>query len=45
MGANNWSICKICNAEVGFFKRLDAIYELLEVPIIVRFKTFSSNLK
>ncbi len=27
------SICKIFNAEVGFFKLLDAVHELLEVPI------------
>ncbi len=32
--ANSISICEIFNVEVGFFKRLDAIHELLEVPFI-----------
>ena len=33
IAANSQSICKIFNAEVGFFKRLDVIHELLEVPL------------
>ncbi len=31
---NSRSICHNFNAEGGFFKLLDAIYELLEVPLI-----------
>ena len=29
---NSLSICKVFNEEVGFFKRLGAVHELLEVP-------------
>ena len=34
---NSKPICLTFNAEVGFFKRLDAIHELLEMPIVFVF--------
>ncbi len=40
---NSRSICQIFNAEVGFFKLLDAIHELLEVPLKFNLKFIISH--